>query len=952
MASMTIAGIYELGRQIGAGGGGVVYLGRHIRLNKQVVLKADKRKLNAGEEKLRNEVDLLKGLSHTYIPQVYDFVQVEDTVYTVMDYVEGESLDKLLKRRQAVPQRMIVKWACQLLEALGYLHSQKPHGILHGDIKPANIMLRPDGDICLIDFNIALALGEEGAVRVGYSRGYASPEQYISDPVFYNQLMKTRNITKTSSRIGSRIKEDGASGSVSKSSGSSKNKIYMDVRSDIYSLGATLYRLLTGQIADKWKADTELLGKYCSPQVAAIIQKSMTANPDGRYQSAEEMLDAFLRLRIDDRRVRRNKRRFTILTAVSVALFLTGGVFTFVGMKQTENYQAALKLASYSQASFADGNLSEAVDQAMQALDTGEGLLHAPVPAEAQKALTDALGVYDLTDGFKAHDIVEMPAVLFGLEVSPEGTRYAAAYAYEAAVYPVGGGEPLTVRKMRESVQSDCFFIDEDSIIYNGEQGVEAYSLASDEVLWTGGPAEQLALSGNRKVVAALNEKGSHVDLYHTADGSKIGELSFQGQRIPASEDIYVSRFGRIFALDDSGQWLAASFSDGGLRVIPTDDPKNDLVLYDTSAYDVFSGGFSGKWFAYAAQGKGQNFFGVLDIEGSELVGSMESRDKLLVRTDQAGICLSDGNLLARFDADTLEETELAYTEGEVIRDYDVKGRFSMVVTEDGTASFYDSGANLISRFVYKEASDFVKLADGYALAANSKEPRVRVLRLDGHPDTQIFSYDANYVHQEARVDNEGNLLMLFGYEGFRIYDCNGNMVAEYVFEDAEGIYDQQYIRGQDTSYLEVIWNDGTVRQYGMDGAMIREERREAPDQRMQEEFITDRYRIVSRLNEPLQVYNRKTERLAAQLDEDANLTYVTQLDGCIMMEFVSTELERYGVLLDEDLQKLADLPGLCDVYEDTVAFDYQDGTIHSCRLYSLDELISVANGSKQPADK
>jgi len=82
MASVIIAGIYELEKKIGAGGGGIVYLGRHTRLNKQVVLKADKRKLSAGEEKLRHEVDLLKDLSHTYIPQVYDFVQVKDMVYT------------------------------------------------------------------------------------------------------------------------------------------------------------------------------------------------------------------------------------------------------------------------------------------------------------------------------------------------------------------------------------------------------------------------------------------------------------------------------------------------------------------------------------------------------------------------------------------------------------------------------------------------------------------------------------------------------------------------------------------------------------------------------------------------------------------------------------------------------------------------------------------------------
>ena len=166
----VIAGLYEISRQIGAGGGGIVYLGRHIRLHKTVVLKADKRSLRAGSEALRREVDLLKGLSNTYIPQVYDFVQEGDTVYTVMDYIEGESFDKALKSGQKASQPYLVRWACQLLEALNYLHSQPPYGILHGDIKPANIMLRPNGDICLIDYNIALSLGENGAVVVGYTQ--------------------------------------------------------------------------------------------------------------------------------------------------------------------------------------------------------------------------------------------------------------------------------------------------------------------------------------------------------------------------------------------------------------------------------------------------------------------------------------------------------------------------------------------------------------------------------------------------------------------------------------------------------------------------------------------------------------------------------------------------------------------------------------------------------------
>lgn len=90
--SEIISSTYELIERIGSGGGGVVYLANHLRLGKKVVLKADKRKLTTRPELLRREVDVLKNLTHSYIPQVYDFFVENDTVYTAMDYIQGESL--------------------------------------------------------------------------------------------------------------------------------------------------------------------------------------------------------------------------------------------------------------------------------------------------------------------------------------------------------------------------------------------------------------------------------------------------------------------------------------------------------------------------------------------------------------------------------------------------------------------------------------------------------------------------------------------------------------------------------------------------------------------------------------------------------------------------------------------------------------------------------------------
>ena len=165
-----IASTYEILEKLGAGGGGTVYLANHLRLGKKVVLKVDKRPITARPELLRREVDVLKHLSHAHIPQVYDFFVEEENVYTVMEYIEGESLDRPLKRGEKYPQPQVVKWAKQMLGALSYLHSpvhgDPPRGYVHSDIKPANLMRTPDNDVCLIDFNIALALGEIGRAHV------------------------------------------------------------------------------------------------------------------------------------------------------------------------------------------------------------------------------------------------------------------------------------------------------------------------------------------------------------------------------------------------------------------------------------------------------------------------------------------------------------------------------------------------------------------------------------------------------------------------------------------------------------------------------------------------------------------------------------------------------------------------------------------------------------------
>jgi serine/threonine protein kinase len=305
--SEIISSTYELIERIGSGGGGVVYLANHLRLGKKVVLKADKRKLTTRPELLRREVDVLKNLTHSYIPQVYDFFVENDTVYTAMDYIQGESLDKPLKRGERFSQAQVIKWAIQTLEALDYLHQpihgDPPKGYVHSDIKPANLMKRPNNDICLIDFNIALAIGENNVV--GCSIGYASPEHYGLDYSEVSGTVIDENETVT-------LNDETATITLSKiksSSSNSKKRIMPDVRSDIYSVGATLYHLLSGVRPAKDALNVEKLSqKEFSPLIVKIISKAMEPNPNLRYQTAAEMLDDILKLRENDPRTKKLKK--------------------------------------------------------------------------------------------------------------------------------------------------------------------------------------------------------------------------------------------------------------------------------------------------------------------------------------------------------------------------------------------------------------------------------------------------------------------------------------------------------------------------------------------------------------------------------------------------------------------------------------------------------------------
>lgn len=329
---------YTILEKIGKGGGGTIYKAYHNRLQQIVVLK----KINDPKRSTssnRQEVDLLKNLNHTHLPHVLDFLETEEGVFTVMNFVEGKSFQQLLNEGRTFTSEELVKWTKQLCSALDYLHSQRIP-IIHGDIKPSNIMLQPDGNICLIDFNISFMLDKSAAL--GYSKGYTSPEQFWAVS--------------------------------SKTTGSITQAQYaINQKSDIYSVGATLYHLATGNKRADYEHDIDFdrLADIMGVPFAEVIAKATNLDASKRYQSAAEMLKAVEEIPRKDERYKRLVRGQYLKSggfALAAVICLFIAVLGFGSMQNDKN-DSYYGLVDQQKSCIEQGNYGEAESLAAQAAE-------------------------------------------------------------------------------------------------------------------------------------------------------------------------------------------------------------------------------------------------------------------------------------------------------------------------------------------------------------------------------------------------------------------------------------------------------------------------------------------------------------------------------------------------------------------------------------------------------
>lgn len=409
---MVLGGTYEIIGKIGLGGGGVIFLARHLRLQTDVVVKKIKDDV-LGRVESRKESDILKKLKHPYLPRVYDFIETEDGVYTVMDYIKGENLEDAVKRHGKFSQKQVKKWAEQLGEALAYLHSQQPP-IIHSDIKPANIMLTKEGDVCLIDFNISLAMGESVESAVGISAGFSPPEQY-RDPAMYARITHNYTLQKSQHMNGRKqvfpeaeddktellsitedertellpVEDDDRTELLSENEQTSSIPHIQEsignlpeyarffgkginARSDIYSLGVTLYYMLTGiePPADfKQRIPIGEANRQVSEGFAIILEKMMALPPQERYADGKEYLKAIRNCHKLDHRYIVMHRKQTGIQIAALGSLVLGILLIFTGLyrMRVEQNSAYYDLIRQAEDAIGLGNFDDAVEALSEA---------------------------------------------------------------------------------------------------------------------------------------------------------------------------------------------------------------------------------------------------------------------------------------------------------------------------------------------------------------------------------------------------------------------------------------------------------------------------------------------------------------------------------------------------------------------------------------------------------
>lgn len=255
----VLNGRYQIIKEIGKGGMSVVYQARDLSNGNLLAIKdvarTGQQANQVVEQSLVTEGRMLMQLTNSHLPKIYDIIENPDSFMLVMDYIQGESLDKVIAREGAQPMARVLDWGMQICEVFDYLHNQ-PKPIIYRDMKPANVILQPNGRLMMIDFGTARTQKDNVVMAADTvcfgTAGFAAPEQF---------------------------------GGFGQST----------ARTDIFCLGGTLYNMITGHSPCDRPTGIRPLEEWDpalkDTPISYIIYKCTRNDPDMRYQTAKELYE-------------------------------------------------------------------------------------------------------------------------------------------------------------------------------------------------------------------------------------------------------------------------------------------------------------------------------------------------------------------------------------------------------------------------------------------------------------------------------------------------------------------------------------------------------------------------------------------------------------------------------------------------------------------------------------
>jgi len=260
LVGKTIGGKYKVLEQIGSGGMAMVYRGEHIYLKKPVAIKVMLPSFSEKPDLVQRflqEAEMASKLDHPNIVKIFDFGDEDGLLYLVMQFIDGDTLERILRHRGKLSLGEAINITLQVLSALQYAHEK---GLVHRDIKPGNVMITKEGRAYLLDFGIAVLGGMGGGEKTtAGTPEYMAPEQFRGRA---------------------------------------------DRRSDLYSVGVMLYEMLTGKTPfqdakDIYELQHRILRDPIhptgiDPEIDAILKKALSKLPSQRFQSAKEFANALL----------------------------------------------------------------------------------------------------------------------------------------------------------------------------------------------------------------------------------------------------------------------------------------------------------------------------------------------------------------------------------------------------------------------------------------------------------------------------------------------------------------------------------------------------------------------------------------------------------------------------------------------------------------------------------